>query len=122
MQITGADADLWLFVGMLFIILSFFFGFISGYLTRASLSQYRIHKVRKAREARQAQLAAAEGELRHDGMKRSIRLLAVVTSLGVISGLIVADHLNGPLFPDEFYCLNDGGTQITRMCTGRVPP
>jgi hypothetical protein len=54
-------------------------------------------------------------------MKGSMNLLAVVLALVVVSGLIVFDHFNGLLFPDVFYCLNDGGTQTTRMCTGRVP-
>jgi hypothetical protein len=106
---------------VLIIIFMHFLGCITGFGLHESLSQYEMHNLRKARAAHQAQLVGAEGELRHDENKRSIRLLAVVTALGVVSGLIVADHLNGPLFPDEFYCLNDDGAQIARMCTGRVP-
>jgi hypothetical protein len=45
-----------------------------------------------------------------------------IIALVLVSGVIVFDHFKGPLFPDVFYCLNDGGAQITRMCTGRVPP
>jgi len=97
----------------LFIVLSYFVGFISGIFC-AAFYQYLIrHNAPKARHAR---LAAAEGELRHEGKERSIIALVVV------SGVIVFDHFKGPLFPDVFYCLNDGGAQITRMCTGRVPP
>jgi hypothetical protein len=66
---------------------------------------------------RQSRLAAAEGEPRHDGKRRSMNLLAVLLAL-----VIVADHVKGPLFHDLAYCLNDGGAQTTRMCTGRVPP
>ena len=51
-----------------------------------------------------------------------MNLPAVVASLAAVSGVIVVDHVKGPLFPDVFYCLNDGGTLTTRMCTGRVPP
>ena len=51
-----------------------------------------------------------------------MNLPAVVASLVAVSGVIVVDHVKGPLFPDVFYCLNDGGTLTTRMCTGRVPP
>jgi hypothetical protein len=49
-------------------------------------------------------------------------LLAVLLALVVVGGVIVADHIKGPLFHDVAYCLNDGGAQTTRMCTGRVPP
>ena len=101
-----------------FIILSYFVGFISGIFC-AAFYQYLRHN---APEARSARLAAAEGEPRHDGKKRSLNLLAVLLALVVVGGVIVADHVKGPLFPDVFYCLNDGGTQTTRMCTGRVPP
>ena len=102
----------------LFIILSYFVGFIAGIFC-AAFYQYLRHNAPKARYVR---LATAEGEPRHDGKKRSMNLPAVLTALGAVSGLIVLDHFNGPLFPDVFYCLNDGGTQTTRMCTGRVPP
>jgi hypothetical protein len=50
------------------------------------------------------------------------RMIAAVIALVVVSVVIVFDHFKGPLFPDVFYCLNDGGAQIMRMCTGRVPP
>ena len=60
----------------LFIIIYFIFiyfaGFISGFFVRASISHYRRHNARKEREARHARLAAAEGEPRHDGKKRSM--------------------------------------------------
>src|SRR3974390_3689697 len=110
--------DLWL-LETLFINLIFFAGFISGFFVRASVSQYRRRNARIAREARYAQLAAA-GERRYDGKNRSMNLPAVVAALGVVSGVIVLDRFKGPLFPDVFYCLNDGGTQTTRMCTGKV--
>jgi hypothetical protein len=51
-----------------------------------------------------------------------MNLLAVLTALGTVSGMIVVDHFKGSLFPDWAYCLNDGGAQTTRMCTGRAPP
>ena len=96
----------------LFIILSYSVGFISGVFCTA----FYVYLRRNAPEARHARLAAADGKPRHDGKERSIIALVVV------SGVIVFDHFKGPLFPDVFYCLNDGGAQITRMCTGRVPP
>jgi hypothetical protein len=49
-------------------------------------------------------------------------MIAVVIALVVVSGVIVFDHFKGPVFPDVFYCLNDGGAQTARMCTRRVPP
>jgi hypothetical protein len=113
------ETDLWL--STLFVIFIFFVGFISGFASRASFSRYRRYSVRKAREARHARLIAAEGQPRPDGKERSSNLPAVVTSLVVVSGAIAVDYFRGPLFPDAFYCLNDGGTQVTRMCTGRVP-
>ena len=96
----------------LFIILSYSFGFISGVFCTA----FYVYLRRNAPEARHARVAAADGKLRHDGKERSIIALVIVF------GAIVFDHFKGPLFPDVFYCLNDGGAQITRMCTGRVPP
>jgi hypothetical protein len=102
----------------LIIVLSYFVGFISGIFC-AAFYQYLRHN---APEARYARLAAAEGEPRHDGKNRSVNSLAVLLALVAVSGVIVVDHFKGPLFPDVFYCLNDGGTQTTRMCTGRVPP
>ena len=51
-----------------------------------------------------------------------MNLLPVVIALVVVGGVIVVDHFKGPLFPDWAYCINDGGAQTTRMCTGRVPP
>ena len=45
-----------------------------------------------------------------------------LAALVVASGIIAADRVKGPMFHDVAYCLNDGGAQITRMCTGRVPP
>jgi hypothetical protein len=102
----------------LIIILSYFVGFISGIFCAAFYQYLR----RNAPEARYARLAAAEGEPRHDGKKRSMTLLAVLLALVVVGGVIVVDHVKGPLFHDVAYCLNDGGAQTTRMCTGRVPP
>ena len=96
----------------LFIILSYSVGFISGVFCTA----FYVYLRRNAPEARHARLAAADGKPRHDGKERSIIALVLV------SGVIVFDHFKGPLFPDVFYCLNDGGAQTTRMCTGRVPP
>ena len=46
-------------------------------------------------------------------------LLGVVVALVVVSGVIELDHFTGPLFPDVFYCLSDGGAQITGKCIGR---
>ena len=102
----------------LYIIL-IFVGFISGFFLGALFSPYRRHN---AREPWHARLAGAEGKPRHDGKARSMNLPAVIASLVAVSGVIVVDHFNGPLLPDVFYCLNDGGAQTTRMCTGRVPP
>ena len=102
----------------LIIVLSYFVGFISGIFC-AAFYQYLRHN---APEARPARLAAAEGEPRHDGKKRSTNLLAVLFALVVVGGVIVADHAKGPLLHDVAYCLNDDGAQTTRMCTGRVPP
>jgi hypothetical protein len=96
----------------LFIILSYSVGFISGVFCAAFYQYLR----RNPPEARHARLAAADGKPRRDGKERSIIALVIV------SGVIVFDHFKGPVFPDVFYCLNDGGAQITRMCTGRVPP
>jgi hypothetical protein len=96
----------------LLIILSYCVGFVSGVFCLA----FYLYLRRNAPKARHARLAAADGKPRHDGKERSIIALVIV------SGAIVFDHFKGPLFPDVFYCLNDGGAQITRMCTGRVPP
>jgi hypothetical protein len=114
----NAYQDLWLLAVTLFIIFSYFVGFISGFFVRASISHYRRHNASKAREARAARLASAEGD-RHNGNERS--LIAAVIALVAVSGVIVFDHFKGPLFPDVFYCLNDGGAQSTMMCSGRVP-
>jgi hypothetical protein len=102
----------------LIIILSYFVGFISGIFC-AAFYQYLRHNAPKARYVR---LATAEGEPRHDGKERSTNLPAVVVALVIVSTVIVFDHFKGPLFHDVAYCLNDGGAQTTRMCTGRVPP
>jgi hypothetical protein len=48
--------------------------------------------------------------------EKGIKLLAVVTALVIVSGVIVFDHFKGPLFADVFYCLNDGGSQIAGLC------
>jgi hypothetical protein len=119
MAMHGTE-DLWLVI-----IFIFFVGFIFGFFVRASLSQYRRHIARKQRDfaaTRDPRFVAAKGEPRHDGRKRGIKLLAVVTAFVIVSCVIVLDHFKGPLFPDVFYCLNDNGAQTTRMCTGRVPP
>ena len=100
----------------LLIILSYIAGFVVGLVVGLSFSKYRRHNAPKAREVRHA----PDGEPRHDGNER--RMIAVVIALVVVSVVIVFDHFKGPLFPDVLYCLNDGGAQITRMCTGRVPP
>jgi hypothetical protein len=52
----------------------------------------------------------------------SMQAFIVATVLGAVAGVITADHFKGPMFHDVAYCLNDGGAQKTRMCTGRVPP
>jgi hypothetical protein len=109
------EQDAWL---SLYIIL-IFAALISGLLLLAAHSQYRKHN---AYEPWHARLAAAEGEHRHHGNNGSMNFLAVAAALGAVSGVIVVDHFKGPSFPQVFYCLNDGGAQITRMCTGRVPP
>jgi hypothetical protein len=51
-----------------------------------------------------------------------MNLAVFLIILVLFAGVITADHVKGPLFPDVFYCLNDGGAQKTWMCTGRVPP
>jgi len=93
----------------LYIIL-IFVAFISGLFLGALFSPFR-HNARKEPKPWHARLAAAEGEPRHDGKKRSMNLLAVVLALVVVSGVIVVDQFKGPLFPDAFYRLSDGGTQ-----------
>jgi len=50
-----------------------------------------------------------------------MKLAVALIALAVVAGVITADRIKGPLFPDVDYCLNDGGAQTTRMCTGRVP-
>jgi hypothetical protein len=109
--------DVWIELSIILIFVAFFSGLFLG----LAFSPSRRNAGKKT-EPWHARPAAAEGKPRHDGKKRSMNLPAVLTALGAASGLIVLDHFNGPLFPDVFYCLNDGGTQTTRMCTGRVPP
>jgi hypothetical protein len=92
--------EIWL---TLFIIIIYFLGCITGYGLRALLSRYRRYNSGKAREARHEGLAAAKGEPRHAGKERSIKLLAVVAALVVVSIVIVFDHFKGPLFPDVLY-------------------
>ena len=99
-------------LGIALCIILIFVAFISGLFLGASFSPARDPKARGPWHAR---LAAAEGGARRDGKKRSTNLPAVVTALVVVSGVIVLDHFKGPLFPDVFYCLNDGGAQITGM-------
>ena len=102
-------------LGMALYIVFSFVLFISGLFLGVSLSPNR----RKQREPWHARLAAAEGGPRRDRKERSTKLLAVVTALIVVFGLIVLDHFKGPFLPDEFYCLSDGGTQITGKCVAR---
>jgi hypothetical protein len=104
--------DEWL---ALYVILIFFVVFISGLFLGAALSPSQ----REEREPWHARPAVAEKRPRRDGKERSANLLAVVTALVVVTGVIVLDHFKGPLFPDVFYCLSDDGTQITGKCSGR---
>jgi hypothetical protein len=98
------------------IILSYSVGFISGAFCAAFYWYLMRHN---APEARHAPLAAADGKPRHDGNEK--RIIALVIGLVLVSVVIVFDRFKGPLFPDVFYCLNDGGAPITRICTGRAP-
>jgi hypothetical protein len=109
-MLEPSDLAIALYIILIFVI------FISGLFLGALISPAR---ERKAREPRHAQLAAAERKPRHDGKERSTNLLGVVIALIVVSGVIVLDHFTGPLFPDVFYCLSDGGAQITGKCIGR---
>jgi hypothetical protein len=104
-------------LGIALYIILIFVTFISGLFLGASFSPSR-HNARQEPEPWHARLAVAEGEPKHD--RRN--LLAVLLALVVVGGVIVADRVKGPLFHDVAYCLNDGGAQTTRMCTGRVPP
>jgi len=54
--------------------------------------------------------------------RREAMNLPVIVIAAVVTTVITVDHIKGPLFHDVAYCLNDGGAQTTRMCTGRVPP
>jgi hypothetical protein len=99
----------------LYIIL-IFVAFIAGFFLGASPKRH------DARRPGRARLAVADGEPRHDGKGRSIKLPFVMAALAVAGAVIIADHLKGPMFTDVAYCLNDGGAQTTRMCTARVPP
>jgi hypothetical protein len=65
---------------------------------------------------------SAEEERLWQSGERPMQALIVATVLGPVAGIITADHFKGPIFHDVVYCLNDGGAQKTRMCTGRVPP
>ena len=103
------DLLLTLYIILIFVV------FVSGFFLGALFSPNR----RKEYEPWHARLAAAKGKPRHDGKVRSTILPAVVIALVIVSGLIVLDHFKGPLFPDEFYCLSDGGMQTTGKCTGR---
>jgi formate hydrogenlyase subunit 3/multisubunit Na+/H+ antiporter MnhD subunit len=94
----------------LYVILMFVV-FISGLFLGALFSPAR---ERKAREPWHARLAAAEGEPRHDGNKRSMTLPAVVLALVVVCGVIVVDQFTGPLFPDAFYFLGQPNAQVGR--------
>ena len=81
-------------LGMALYIVFSFVLFISGLFLGVSLSPNR----RKQREPWHARLAAAEGGPRRDGKERSTKLLAVVTALIVLSGVVVLDHFKEPLF------------------------
>jgi formate hydrogenlyase subunit 3/multisubunit Na+/H+ antiporter MnhD subunit len=100
------EQDQWL---ALYIIL-IFAAFISGFFLGALFFPFR-HNARKEPKPWHARLDADEENPRHDGKKRSMNLLAVVLALVVVSGVIVVDQFKGPLFPDAFYRLSDGGTQ-----------
>jgi hypothetical protein len=101
-----------------FIILSYFVGFIAGIFC-AAFYQYLRHN---APEAWNARLAAAEGEPRHDGKKRSMNVVAaVVLGLIVVSGVIAVDQFMGPLFPDAFYFLGQLNAEQSRDVTVRRP-
>jgi hypothetical protein len=91
----GLEEFLWLLLGIPFTIFTYFLGFISGFLARASLSSYQRHNAREQR------LAAADGKLRNEGKKRKI--IALIIALVVVSAVIVFDHFKGPLFPDVLY-------------------
>ena len=106
------EQDQWLTLYIILVLVAL----ISGLALLAARFQYRR---KNAYEPWHARLAAAEGGPRRDGKERSTKLLAVVTALIVVFGLIVLDHFKGPFLPDEFYCLSDGGTQITGKCVGR---
>jgi hypothetical protein len=54
--------------------------------------------------------------------RREAMNLPLVVIAAIVTAVITVDHFKGPLFHDVAYCLNDGGAQTTRMCTGRVPP
>jgi hypothetical protein len=82
-----------------------FVAFISGMFLGASISR----NGRKEREPWYARLAAAKGVaastlvagVTRDGKVRSANTLAFV--IAMVIGLVVLDHLAGPLFPDVFY-------------------
>jgi hypothetical protein len=118
MECLAMYEDEWL---ALYVILVFV-AFISGMFVGALISPNR-RKEREPWHARfaavHARLAAAKARPRRDVRQGSANLLAVVTALVVVFGVIVLDHFRGPLFPDLFYCLTDDGTQITGKCTGR---
>jgi hypothetical protein len=82
----------------LYVIL-IFVAFISGFFVGALSSPNR----RKHYEPWYARRAAAEAKPRRDEKERSNTLLAVVTALIVVFGLIGLDHFKGPFLPDAFY-------------------
>ena len=84
------DQDQWI---VLFIILVFV-AFISGIFLGAFFSSNRF----SSPEPRHARPIAAKGGPRRDEKERSANLLAVVTALIVVSGVVVLDHFKEPLF------------------------
>src|SRR3974390_2415625 len=94
-MIESSDLGIGLYVILIFV------AFIAGMFLGASISPRRRHNA--AREAWHSRLAPAEAKPRRDRMGRSTKLLAVVTALIVVFGVIVLDHFKGPLFPDVFY-------------------
>jgi hypothetical protein len=111
MGLTNEDIWLTLYVILVFVV------FISGMFLGALISPRRRHNA--AREAWHSRPAPAEAKPRRDRKAGSTKLLAVVTALIVVFGVIVLDHFKGPFLPEEFYCLSNSGSQVTGKCTGR---
>jgi hypothetical protein len=88
---TNQDVLLTLYVILIFVV------FISGLFLGALISPNR----RKEREPWYARPIAPKGGPGRDGKERGANLLAFVVAFVV--GMVVLDHLTGPLFPDVFY-------------------